>query len=81
MQAATGRAADDALSAAGPDMAGKRTVLRTAAAGALLAQCGLFLPARAAQVPALDGLEQRTVHGDAPAEGRSAWDLEMHEMA
>ena len=62
-------------------MAGKSTVLRTVAAAVLLAQCGLFLPARLARVPWLDGIELRTFMGDAPVEGKSAWDLEMHETS
>ena len=66
--------------AAGPNMAGKSTILRSTAAAALLAQCGLFVPADSASVPALDGIELRTFHGDAPAEGKSAWAMEMQEM-
>ena len=61
-------------------MAGKSTILRSTAAVALLAQCGFMVPARSANVPAIDGIELRTFHGDAPAEGKSAWAMEMHEM-
>ena len=39
----------------------------------------LLVPAYAAEAPALAALELRTFHGDGPAEGRSAEDLEMHE--
>ena len=61
-------------------MAGKSTVLRTVAAASLLALCGLYVPASSAKVPALDGFELRTFPGDAPADRKSAWDLEMFQM-
>ena len=66
--------------AAGPNMAGKSTILRSTAAVTLLSLCGLMVPAASARVPGIDGIELRTFHGDAPAEGKSAWAMEMHEM-
>ena len=61
-------------------MAGKSTILRSTAAATLLSLCGLMVPATSARVPGIDGIELRTFHGDAPAEGKSAWSMEMHEM-
>ena len=65
---------------AGPNMAGKSTVLRSVTALALCAQCGLLVPAARALVPRLDRVELRTFVGDAPLERKSAFAVEMSEM-
>ena len=64
----------------GPNMAGKSTVLRTTAASALLAACGLFVPADAAAVPHFDSLVVRMSSTDSPAEGLSSYAVEMAEV-
>ena len=56
----------------GPNMAGKSTVLRSAAALALLAACGLHCPVTRAEVPFFDSLVVRMSSTDSPAEGRAA---------
>ena len=66
--------------AAGPNMAGKSTVLRSVAATALCALCGLLVPAQRARVPPFDRVELRTFVGDAPLEKKSAFAVEMNEM-
>ena len=64
----------------GPNMAGKSTVLRSAAAAALLASCGLFVPADRAVVPHFDALVVRMSSTDSPAEGLSSYAVEMAEV-
>ena len=61
-------------------MAGKSTVLRSVAALALLAQCGLHAPAISAQVPRLDSLIVRMASTDSPVEGLSSFAVEMLEI-
>ena len=63
----------------GANMAGKSTVLRTACAAALLANCGLRVPAAAAAVPRYDAFMLRSVTGDAPSQGLSSFAVEMAE--
>ena len=63
----------------GANMAGKSTVLRTACAAALLANCGLRVPANAAAVPRYDAFMLRSVTGDAPSQGLSSFAVEMAE--
>ena len=65
---------------AGPNMAGKSTIMRSTIAVALLGSCGLFGPARAAGVPYIDAFMLRTFSADAPTEGRSSFAVEMVEM-
>ena len=65
----------------GPNMAGKSTVLRATAASALLAACGLFVPADAAVVPHFDSLAVRMSSTDSPAEGLSSYAVEMAEVS
>ena len=65
---------------AGPNMAGKSTLMRSTIAVALLGSCGLFGPARAARVPYIDAFMLRTFSADAPTEGRSSFAVEMVEM-
>ncbi|KAK9800180.1 hypothetical protein WJX73_004187 [Symbiochloris irregularis] len=64
----------------GPNMAGKSTVLRSTAAVALCAMCGLLVPAKSAQVPEFQRVELRTFVGDNPLENMSAFAVEMTEM-
>ena len=66
---------------AGPNMAGKSTILRSVAAVALCGLCGLLVPARRARIPQFDRVELHTFVGDSPSEGMSAFAVEMHEMA
>mmetsp|Transcript_16796 Transcript_16796/g.41242 ORF Transcript_16796/g.41242 Transcript_16796/m.41242 type:complete len:426 (+) Transcript_16796:1154-2431(+) len=61
-------------------MAGKSTVLRSAAALALLASCGLHCPVRTAAVPFFDHLIVRMSSTDSPAEGLSSYAVEMGEV-
>ncbi|KAK9829858.1 hypothetical protein WJX72_008283 [[Myrmecia] bisecta] len=64
----------------GPNMAGKSTVLRSVCSVALLAGCGLFAPVQRAVVPHTDAFMLRTFASDSPAEGKSAFAIEMEEM-
>ena len=64
----------------GPNMAGKSTILRAVAASALLASCGLHVPARRAEVPHFDSLVVRMSSTDSPAEGLSSYAVEMAEV-
>ena len=65
---------------AGPNMAGKSTVLRMTCAVALLGAAGLMAPARAATVPYIDAFMLRNFSADSPTEGLSAFAVEMQEM-
>ena len=65
----------------GPNMAGKSTVLRSTAALALLASCGLHCPVSSARVPFFDSLIVRMSSTDSPAEGLSSYAVEMAEVA
>lgn len=59
---------------------GKSTALRTICATALLANCGLLAPARSAAVPHFTHYALKNFSGDAPAEGMSAFGVEMRDM-
>lgn len=74
-------ACDGMLLLTGPNMAGKSTVARAAGAAALLANCGLHVPAAAASVPRFRAYFVRMTSSDAPAEGLSHWGLDMKETA
>ena len=65
----------------GPNMAGKSTLGRAAGCAALLANCGLHVPAAAAEVPRFRYYFVRMASGDSPAEGLSHWGLDMKEAA
>jgi DNA mismatch repair protein MutS len=65
----------------GPNMGGKSTYMRQAAVIALLACCGLFVPAAAAEVGPLDALYTRIGSADDLAGGRSTFMVEMTEAA
>ncbi len=60
---------------------GKSTVLRSLCAISLLANCGLMVPARSACIPFTDAFMLRNFSGDAPLEGKSAFAVEMDDMA
>ena len=64
-----------------PNMSGKSTLMRSLAVAALLANCGLHVPAAAgAKVPRFDNVFMRTASYDVPAEGKSAFALEMDDV-
>jgi DNA mismatch repair protein MutS len=65
----------------GPNMAGKSTFLRQNALIAILAQAGLFVPARAARLGIVDRLFSRVGASDDLARGRSTFMVEMVETA
>jgi hypothetical protein len=63
-----------------PNMSGKSTLMRSLLVAALLANCGMFVPAAAAQVPRFDTFFLRTASYDIPSEAKSAFALEMDDM-
>jgi len=65
----------------GPNMGGKSTYMRQAALIALLASCGLFVPAEAAEIGPLDALYARIGASDDLARGHSTFMVEMTEAA
>ncbi|MEO1724555.1 MAG: DNA mismatch repair protein MutS [Pseudomonadota bacterium] len=65
----------------GPNMAGKSTFLRQNALLAILAQAGLFVPARAAHIGIVDQVFSRVGAADDLAAGRSTFMVEMVETA
>lgn len=65
----------------GPNMAGKSTFLRQNALVALLAQAGLYVPARRAHIGVVDRLFSRVGAADDLARGRSTFMVEMVETA
>jgi DNA mismatch repair protein MutS len=65
----------------GPNMGGKSTYMRQAAVIALLAHCGSFVPAAAADIGPLDAIHTRIGAADDLAGGRSTFMVEMTEAA
>jgi DNA mismatch repair protein MutS len=65
----------------GPNMAGKSTFLRQNALIAVLAQMGLYVPARSAHIGIVDRLFSRVGASDDLARGRSTFMVEMVETA
>lgn len=65
---------------AGPNMAGKSTVLRSVCAVALLTMCGLHAPVARARLPFTDALMLRNFSADSPLENKSSFAVEMVEM-
>jgi DNA mismatch repair protein MutS len=65
----------------GPNMGGKSTYMRQAAVIALLACCGLYVPAQSAEIGPLDAIYTRIGAADDLAGGRSTFMVEMTEAA
>jgi DNA mismatch repair protein MutS len=65
----------------GPNMGGKSTYMRQAAVIALLAYCGLFVPAEDVAIGPLDAIYTRIGSADDLAGGRSTFMVEMTEAA
>lgn len=65
----------------GPNMGGKSTFLRQNALIVLLAHCGLWVPAKRAQVALVDGIFARVWSGDVIAKNQSTFMTEMIEVA
>jgi len=65
----------------GPNMGGKSTYMRQTAVIALLAYCGLFVPAARAVIGPLDAIYTRIGAADDLAGGRSTFMVEMTEAA
>ncbi|WP_034792720.1 DNA mismatch repair protein MutS [Hyphomonas beringensis] len=65
----------------GPNMAGKSTYLRQAALAVIMAQAGLFVPARSLTLGLTDRVFSRVGASDDLARGRSTFMVEMVETA
>ena len=65
----------------GPNMAGKSTFLRQNALIVILAQAGLYVPAKAAHIGVVDKVFSRVGAADDLARGRSTFMMEMVETA
>jgi len=65
----------------GPNMGGKSTYMRQTAIIALLAHCGMFVPAQSATLGPLDAIFTRIGAADDLAGGRSTFMVEMTEAA
>ena len=65
----------------GPNMGGKSTYMRQTAVIALLAYCGIFVPAQRAVIGPLDAVFTRIGASDDLAGGRSTFMVEMTEAA
>ncbi|XP_078440576.1 MUTL protein homolog 1 isoform X2 [Wolffia australiana] len=64
----------------GPNGGGKSSLLRSICAAALLAMCGLMLPAESALVPHFDSVMLHMKSYDSPADGKSSFQIEMSEL-
>ncbi|CEL93038.1 unnamed protein product [Vitrella brassicaformis CCMP3155] len=71
---------DGLLLLTAPNMSGKSTLMRATTVAALLANCGLMVPCKSANVPRYDAFFVRTAAFDVPAEGKSAFALEMDDI-
>ncbi len=65
----------------GPNMGGKSTYMRQTAIVALLAHCGMYVPAKSARLGPLDAIFTRIGAADDLAGGRSTFMVEMTEAA
>ena len=63
-----------------PNMAGKSSLMRGITVAALLANAGLYAPAVGGEVPRFDAFFLRTASFDVPAEGKSAFAMEMDDV-
>ena len=70
-----------ALLLTGPNMAGKSTLMRQVALTVLMAQAGLFVPARLARLQIFDRIFTRIGASDQLARGQSTFMVEMQETA
>ncbi|MFC4725966.1 DNA mismatch repair protein MutS [Glycocaulis abyssi] len=78
---ADAKAASRLLLVTGPNMAGKSTFLRQCAIIVIMAQAGLFVPARTVRLGLVDRLFSRVGAADDLARGRSTFMAEMIETA
>jgi len=78
---ARGETAPRLLLVTGPNMAGKSTYLRQSALAVILAQAGLFVPARKIRIGLADRVFSRVGASDDLARGRSTFMVEMVETA
>lgn len=65
----------------GPNMAGKSAFLRQVALITLMAQCGAYVPARAARIGLVDKIFTRVGASDNISQGESTFMVEMSETA
>ena len=65
----------------GPNMAGKSTYLRQNALIAIMAQAGLFVPAKKAKIGLFDKIFSRVGASDDLAKGQSTFMIEMIETS
>lgn len=65
----------------GPNMAGKSALLRQVALITLMAQCGCYVPARAANIGVVDKIFTRVGASDNISQGESTFMVEMTEAA
>ena len=64
----------------GPNGGGKSSLLRGVCVAALLATCGLMLPAQQAIVPRYDAIMLRMMASDSPSDNKSSFQMEMQEL-
>jgi DNA mismatch repair protein MutS len=65
----------------GPNMAGKSTILRQTGLAVILAQCGGFVPADAAELGVVDRVFTRVGASDSLGRGQSTFMVEMNETS
>eukprot|EP00252_Welwitschia_mirabilis_P026993 TRINITY_DN9073_c0_g1_i2.p1 TRINITY_DN9073_c0_g1~~TRINITY_DN9073_c0_g1_i2.p1 ORF type:complete len:1166 (-),score=225.50 TRINITY_DN9073_c0_g1_i2:15-3476(-) len=64
----------------GPNGGGKSSLLRSLGATALLAICGLMVPAESATIPHFDSILIQMGSYDSPSDGKSSFQIEMSEI-
>ena len=65
----------------GPNGGGKSSLLRGMCVAALLATCGLMVPAHQATVPRYDAIMLRMMATDSPSDNKSSFQMEMRELS